>query len=141
MHYLLASFKNHEEACKMLCGKGRVQTQDLGYQSGALWPLRYTPCNDMHYMFHEIIIWPITCHITPQITQQITWLLPDITWCQCPVIRAKEWPAWPAAISTSGLSRKCLCTPSQSSAIVSFSISFPQASAPSSLGTGLLPLK
>ncbi len=27
----------------MLCGKGRVRTQDLGYQSGALWPLRYTP--------------------------------------------------------------------------------------------------
>ena len=27
----------------MLCGKGRVRTQDLGYQSGAPRPLRYTP--------------------------------------------------------------------------------------------------
>ncbi len=27
----------------MLCGKGRVRTQDLGYQSGALCPLHYTP--------------------------------------------------------------------------------------------------
>ncbi len=33
---LLASFNNHEEACNMLCGKGRVRTQDLGYQSRAL---------------------------------------------------------------------------------------------------------
>jgi hypothetical protein len=33
---LLASFNNHEEACNMLCGKGQVRTQDLGYQSGAL---------------------------------------------------------------------------------------------------------
>ncbi len=33
---LLASFNNHEEACNMLCGKGRVRTHDLGYQSGAL---------------------------------------------------------------------------------------------------------
>jgi hypothetical protein len=32
---LLASFNNHEEACNMLCGKGLVRTQDLGYQSGA----------------------------------------------------------------------------------------------------------
>jgi hypothetical protein len=32
----LASFNNHEEACNMLCGKGWVRTQDLGYQSGAL---------------------------------------------------------------------------------------------------------
>ncbi len=40
---LLASFINHEEACNMLCGKGRVRTHDLGYQSGALWPLCYTP--------------------------------------------------------------------------------------------------
>ncbi len=39
----LASFNNHGKACTMLCGKGRVRTQDLGYQSGALWPLRYTP--------------------------------------------------------------------------------------------------
>ncbi len=39
----LASLNNHEEACNMHCGKGRVRTQDLGYQSGALWPLRYTP--------------------------------------------------------------------------------------------------
>jgi hypothetical protein len=30
---LLASFNNHEEACNMLCGKSRVRTQDLGYQS------------------------------------------------------------------------------------------------------------
>ncbi len=30
----------------MLCGKGRVRTQDLRYQSGALWPLRYTPGED-----------------------------------------------------------------------------------------------
>ncbi len=40
---LLASFNNHEEACIMLCGKGRVRTQDLGYQSRAPWPLRCTP--------------------------------------------------------------------------------------------------
>ncbi len=33
---VLASFNNHEEACNMLCGKGRVRTQDLGYQSGVL---------------------------------------------------------------------------------------------------------
>jgi hypothetical protein len=33
---VLASFNNHEEACNMLCGKGQVRTQDLGYQSGAL---------------------------------------------------------------------------------------------------------
>ncbi len=33
---LLASFNNHEEACNMLCGKGRVRTQDLVYESGAL---------------------------------------------------------------------------------------------------------
>jgi hypothetical protein len=33
---LLASFNNHEEASNMLCGKGQVRTQDLGYQSGAL---------------------------------------------------------------------------------------------------------
>jgi hypothetical protein len=33
---LLASFNNHEEACNMLCGKGQVRTQDLGYQSGAI---------------------------------------------------------------------------------------------------------
>jgi hypothetical protein len=31
----LASFNNHEEACIMLCGKGQIRTQDLGYQSGA----------------------------------------------------------------------------------------------------------
>jgi hypothetical protein len=30
MKKLLASFNNHEEACNMLCGKGRVRTQDLG---------------------------------------------------------------------------------------------------------------
>ncbi len=30
-------------ACNMLCGKGQVRTQHLGYISGALWPLRYTP--------------------------------------------------------------------------------------------------
>jgi hypothetical protein len=29
----LASFNNYEEACTMLCGKGRVRTQDLGYQA------------------------------------------------------------------------------------------------------------
>jgi hypothetical protein len=29
----LASFNNHEEACTMLCGKGRVRTHDLGYQA------------------------------------------------------------------------------------------------------------
>ncbi len=46
---LLASFKNHEEACNMLCGKGRVRTQDLGYQSGALWPLCYTPGRGILY--------------------------------------------------------------------------------------------
>ncbi len=40
---LLASINNHEETCNMLCGKGRVRTQDLGHQSGALWPLRHTP--------------------------------------------------------------------------------------------------
>ncbi len=28
---ILASFNNHEEACNMLCGKGWVRTQDLGY--------------------------------------------------------------------------------------------------------------
>ncbi len=33
---LCASYNNHEEACKLLCGKGRVRTQDLGYQSRAL---------------------------------------------------------------------------------------------------------
>jgi hypothetical protein len=33
---ILASLNNHEEACNMLCGKGQVRTQDLGYQSGAL---------------------------------------------------------------------------------------------------------
>ncbi len=45
----LASLNNHEEACNMLCGKGRVRTQDLGYQSGALWTLLYTP-NRVPYM-------------------------------------------------------------------------------------------
>jgi hypothetical protein len=29
----LASFNNYEEACTMLCGKGQVRTQDLGYQA------------------------------------------------------------------------------------------------------------
>ncbi len=32
----------------MLCGKGQVRTQDLGYISGALWLLRYTPSCYMH---------------------------------------------------------------------------------------------
>ncbi len=30
----------------MLCGKGRGRTQDLGYQSRALWPLHYTAGRD-----------------------------------------------------------------------------------------------
>ncbi len=30
---VLASFSNYEEACNMLFGKGRVRTQDLGYQA------------------------------------------------------------------------------------------------------------
>ena len=30
---VLASFNNCEAACNMLCGKGRVRTQDLGYQA------------------------------------------------------------------------------------------------------------
>ncbi len=41
----LASLDNYEEACNMLCGKGRVRTQGLGYQSGA----RYTPSNGYEY--------------------------------------------------------------------------------------------
>jgi hypothetical protein len=32
----------------MLCGKGWVRTQDLGYHSGALWPLHYTPGITLH---------------------------------------------------------------------------------------------
>ncbi len=42
---LSASFNNREEAYNMYCGKGRARTQDLGYQSGAIWSwsLRYTP--------------------------------------------------------------------------------------------------
>ncbi len=53
---LLASFNNHEEACNIniLCGKGRVQTQDLEYQSRVLWPLRYTPGN--------LLFWNIYIH-------------------------------------------------------------------------------
>ncbi len=31
------------KAYNMICGKGQIRTQDLGYISGALWPLRYTP--------------------------------------------------------------------------------------------------
>ncbi len=39
----------------MLCGKGRVRTQDLGYQSGALSPPCYTPGkrNGMYYYTME----------------------------------------------------------------------------------------
>ncbi len=41
-----SSLNNHGEMEKefiMLCGKGRVRTQDLRIPSGALLPLRYTP--------------------------------------------------------------------------------------------------
>ncbi len=34
----------------MLCGKGRVRTQDLGYQSRALWSLRHTPGLNTYYV-------------------------------------------------------------------------------------------
>ncbi len=60
---LLASFNNHEDACNMLCGKGRVRTQDLGYQSGVLWPLRYTP--GLIKLYHRCIRWKSVYNLLP----------------------------------------------------------------------------
>ncbi len=45
----------------MLCGKGRVRTQDLGYQSGALWPLCYPPGGNLEktmFSLHLTLLLP-----------------------------------------------------------------------------------